>query len=224
MTELALSAGARSTRTSSKEDHETRARLLNAAAPLFAEHGFERVTVRDICLKAHANVAAVNYHFGGKDGLYTAVMESAIDVMSSTTELAREAGKHQSPEDKLRTYITVFVQRVTGSGRDTWIHQLLMRELADPTPALDLVVERVLKPRMDYLCAMIAELTGREPEDPVVVRCGLSVQTQFHAVLWNQVLPKPASGVDTSPEALAAVAEHITQFSLAGVREFRKSP
>ena len=117
----------------------------------------------------------------------------------------------------------MFVQRVTGSGRDTWIHQLMMREIADPTPALDLVAEQVLKPRMAYLCGTIGELAGRPPEDPSVVRCALSVQSQFHAMLWNQVLPKPAAGVDTSPEALAAVAEHITHFSLGGVRGFRRA-
>ena len=45
------------------------------AARLFADRGFAPVTVRDICRRARANVAAVNYHFGGKHGLYTAVMQ-----------------------------------------------------------------------------------------------------------------------------------------------------
>jgi AcrR family transcriptional regulator len=52
----------------------TRERLLTAAAALFAEHGFRRVTVRDICEEASANVAAVNYHFGDKQGLYREVV------------------------------------------------------------------------------------------------------------------------------------------------------
>ena len=69
-----------------EKDLETRARLLNAAARLFAEHGFARVTVRDICRKARANVAAVNYHFGGKDGLYQAVMRMAMETMQGTTD------------------------------------------------------------------------------------------------------------------------------------------
>src|SRR5215510_6646577 len=102
-------------------DQETRARVLDAAARLFAERGFARVTVRDICRRARANVAAVNYHFGDKDGLYAAVMQSAIGVMSSTTEAAREAGKGLDAQNRLRAYVNVFVQRVTGSGRDTWI-------------------------------------------------------------------------------------------------------
>ena len=51
-------------------DQETRQRLLEAAARLFAARGFTHVTVREICNAANANVAAVNYHFGDKLGLY----------------------------------------------------------------------------------------------------------------------------------------------------------
>src|SRR5262249_23291984 len=133
-------------------DQETRARVLNAAARLFADRGFARVTVRDICRKARANLAAVNYHFGGKDELYTAVMQSAIGVMRSTTDAALEAGRDLDAQDRLRVYVEVFVARVIGSGRDSWIHQLMMREMTDPTLALDMVAEQVLKPRMKYLC------------------------------------------------------------------------
>ena len=207
----------------SRGDQETRARVLNAAARLFADRGFARVTVRDICRKARANVAAVNYHFGGKHGLYTAVMQSAIGVMQSTTEAARGAGEGRDAEEKLRAYIAVFVQRITGKGRDTWIHQLMMREMADPTPALDMVAEQVLKPRMAYLCGTIGELVGRPAADPSVMRSALSVQSQFHAMLWDQVLPKMTTGAETAPGTLDAIAEHITHFSLGGVRGFRKT-
>lgn len=217
-----LSARSRSPRAVPTGDQETRARVLNAAARLFAERGFASVTVRDICRKARANVAAVNYHFGGKHGLYTAVMQSAIATMQATSEAARTAGDGHPAEERLRAYVRVFVQRLMGSGRDTWIHQLMMREIADPTPALDMVVEQVLKPRMNNLCGTIGELIGRPPHDSQVVRCALSVQAQFNALLWNQEqLPKMAAGVETTAEALDAIAEHIAHFSLGGVRGFQ---
>lgn len=53
---------------------ETQSRLLDAAEVLFAERGFEAVSLRDITAQAEANVAAVNYHFGGKENLINAVM------------------------------------------------------------------------------------------------------------------------------------------------------
>lgn len=207
--------------TVSTGDQETRARVLNAAARLFAERGFARVTVRDICRKARANVAAVNYHFGGKHGLYTAVMQSAIAIMQGTSEAARAAGERRGPEERLRTYVKVFLQRVAGKGRETWIHQLLMRELSDPTPALDMVAEQVLKPRMAYLCGIIGELVKRPPDDPRVVLCALSVQAQFQGLLWHKIMPTVAPGAEITPETLDSIAEHITHFSLGGLRGFR---
>ncbi|MBI3492350.1 MAG: helix-turn-helix transcriptional regulator, partial [Acidobacteria bacterium] len=65
-------------------DSETRDRLLRAAERLFADRGFKKVTVRDICRVARANVAAVNYHFGDKLGLYREVLQSATDAMRAT--------------------------------------------------------------------------------------------------------------------------------------------
>src|SRR6266850_7915162 len=54
----------------------TEKRLLEAAGEIFAEHGYRAATVRQICEKARANIAAVNYHFGDKEGLYRAALRS----------------------------------------------------------------------------------------------------------------------------------------------------
>jgi TetR/AcrR family transcriptional regulator, regulator of cefoperazone and chloramphenicol sensitivity len=221
MREQNLSTASRSSRAGSREDQETHARLLNAAARLFADRGFAKVTVRDICQKARANVAAVNYHFGGKDGLYRAVIETAIATMQKTTDEARAAGDGRTAEVKLREYIRVFVTRVAGHGGDTWIHHLMMREISDPTTALDLVAERVLRPRMAYLCGIIGELVGAPPDDERVVRNALSVQSQFHALTWSRMMAKVVPGFETSPEALDAIASHITCFSLGGIARTR---
>ena len=93
-------------------DLETRERLLKAAERLFADRGFKNVTVRDICRVARANVAAVNYHFGDKLGLYREVLQSAIAAMRETNDTARQAGAGRRPEEQLRRYIVIFVHRL----------------------------------------------------------------------------------------------------------------
>jgi AcrR family transcriptional regulator len=202
----------------SGRDLETHGRLLNAAARLFAARGFADVTVREICSAASANVAAVNYHFGDKLGLYKQVLNKAIETMQATTEAAREAGEGLTAEEKLRAYIRVFVVRVAGAGQDSWIHQLMLRELADPTSALDLVAEQVIRPRLAYVAELIAGILDRRPDDEVVLRCALSVQSQFHQALPNPMAQRLFPGA-LDAGSLDRLADHIADFSLGGIRD-----
>jgi AcrR family transcriptional regulator len=197
-------------------DTETRGRLLKAAERLFADRGFKRVTVRDICRVARANVAAVNYHFGDKLGLYREVLQSAIDAMRATNDAARQAGAGQTAEEQLRRYIAVFVPRVLGPGTDT-VHKLINREMNDPTPALDALVEQGVRPRIEYLSGVIAEIIGCAPTDQRVLRCIASVQAQSIAYLPNPLTTRLGLVIKPTAANLNDIAEHIAEFSLAGV-------
>lgn len=61
----------------------TRTRLLDAAERLFAEHGLDGVSVRDIAAAAHVDVAMINYHFGSKLGLFRAVFHRRGDALNA---------------------------------------------------------------------------------------------------------------------------------------------
>ena len=200
----------------SARDTETRDRLLQAGARLFADRGFRKVTVRDICRAARANVAAVNYHFGDKLGLYREVLQSAIDAMRATNDEARHAGAGQSPEEQLRRYIAIFVRRVLTPGNDT-VHKLIHREMNDPTPALDALVEQGVRPRVEYLSGLIARIIGCAPTDQRVLRCVASVQSQTLSYMPNPIATR--LGFVNKPTAanLRDIADHIAEFSLAGI-------
>jgi len=60
---------------------QTRASIIKAAEKSFAEKGFDQTSVRDITRQAGCNLAAVNYHFGGKDKLYAEVFQRHFDVL-----------------------------------------------------------------------------------------------------------------------------------------------
>jgi AcrR family transcriptional regulator len=202
-------------------DRETRARLVEEGRRLFATHGFRRVTVREICKAAGANVAAVNYYFGDKLGLYREVLDAAIAVMQQTTEQAREAGKGGTSEQKLRAFIRVFLQRL-GQVRDPWIHQMMTHEMAEPTDALDEVVRQVIVPRIDYMRDLVADILSVPAEDERVLRCVLSVQSQFHAAMANPVSKRLVPGFTGDAEAIERLAQHIADFSIAGIRALRQ--
>src|SRR5260370_37608549 len=56
----------------------TRGKLLEVAGRVFADRGYQATTIREICQRAGANVAAVNYHFGDKLGLYTEILHQSL--------------------------------------------------------------------------------------------------------------------------------------------------
>jgi TetR/AcrR family transcriptional regulator, regulator of cefoperazone and chloramphenicol sensitivity len=197
-------------------DRQTRERLLRVAARLFAERGFKRVTVREICRAARANVAAVNYHFGDKLQLYCEVVRMAVTTMRETSAAAKQAGEGGTADEKLRAYIRVFVQQIGGSSSASWIHQLMSWELANPTPALDLVIREVIEPRLAYLGTLVADLLDCPVDDVRVARCAISIHGCI-LLIRNPVLTRLYPDIST-PSAVEALADHIASFALAGIR------
>jgi AcrR family transcriptional regulator len=207
----------------SRTDRETRDRLLAAAERLFADRGFKKVTVREICRVARANVAAVNYHFGDKLGLYREVLQSAIDRMRATNEAARQAGEGQTAEEQLRRYIVIFVHRFLAAGNDA-VHRLVTREMHDPTPALDALVEQGVRPRIEYLSGVLADILGCPPSDTRVLRCLASVQAQSIAYIHNPIAARLGFTLEPrTPGQIDEIARHIAEFSLAGVRAIARA-
>jgi TetR/AcrR family transcriptional regulator, regulator of cefoperazone and chloramphenicol sensitivity len=200
-------------------DRETRQRLIEVAARLFAERGFSKVTVREICKSARANVAAINYHFGGKKGLYDEIVQSAIRTMHGTTEAIQQEGQGRPPEEQLRIFVRIFLTRVV-QARDGWIHGFMAQEFNDPTPALDLVVKHVVKPRMAYLGSVIAKLLGCRPTDARVEHCVMSVQAQC-LILLNDKIASRIQSFEITNKRLEHIADHIATFSLAGIKALK---
>jgi len=198
-------------------DLETRERLLAAAERLFADRGFKKVTVRDICREARANVAAVNYHFGDKLGLYREVMQIGIDAIRATTDAGRKAGERQPPEEQLRRYVVVWMTRLLTPGHET-IHRLMQRELQDPTPALDDLVDAVVRPRLDYLSAVVARMLDCDPKDQIVMRCVAATQAQAVAYMPNPIAARLGFTRPQTPAQIDEVARHMAEFAVGGVK------
>jgi len=203
-------------------DSETHERLLRAAMRLFGERGFKHVTVREICRAARANVAAINYHFGDKLGLYREIVQTAIDHIRATNEAARRAGEGGTPEEKLRRYIVLFNQRLLTSGGDE-LHRVIAREMHDPTPALDALVEQGFKPRLEYVMTLVANVLRCDRHDPRVLRCAASLQVQSIAYMPNAIADRLGLRTKLTAAQVDEVAQHIADFSIAGIRAIAAS-
>jgi AcrR family transcriptional regulator len=94
----------------------TREKLLEAAAEVFAETGYYGATVRQICARAGANIALVNYHFGDKMGLYTEVLQKSVRT-GHVNAIRSALDQNGPPEDILRAIVRA---RMSGMCAETW--------------------------------------------------------------------------------------------------------
>lgn len=198
----------------------TRSHILEAAGKIFAERGFRNATVREICGQAGVNVAAINYHFGGKEGLYTAVLKHWREVAYQKYPPDLGTDESSSPEDRLRAFIRSFVYRILKEGPPSWFGKLWVREFVEPTGALDIMIEEQILPSFQTLASIVRELLGPKADKKSVDLCTMSIVGQ--CLYFRNATPVIArlrkKDHFTSAE-INAIAEHIFRFSLAALRE-----
>jgi TolC family type I secretion outer membrane protein len=203
----------------------TRRQLLEAAAEVFAEAGFQNATVREICRRAGANIAAINYHFGDKEALYTEVIRDShaktLEKYPPMMGLAADA----PPEKRLRAFVHSLLLRIFDHGPTSCHGKLMLREMIEPTGAMEMLIEERIRPMSEQLWKIVGEILNRPAEDAVVRQCAMSVVSQcvfykhcaaFVSRLAPDQMPQDEAGVER-------LADHITEFSLAALKTFRKS-
>jgi len=201
----------------------TEKRLLEAAGEIFAEYGYRAATVRQICERAAANIAAVNYHFGDKEGLYMAVLRAVHNahVEKYPPTLGLPAGA--TPEQRLRAYIRSLLYRIFDEGRPGWHTKIMAREMMEPTRALDMLVEEGARPLHQDLASIVRDLLGSKATDEAVRLCTLSILGQ--GVYYRRARPvisRLYPQQKYGPKEIEGIAEHITQFSLLALKGLAK--
>jgi AcrR family transcriptional regulator len=202
----------------------TRAKLIAAAGEVFAESGFHSATVREICQRAGANVAAVNYYFRDKLGLYTEVLKESL--FAAQGEAMQDALAHsKDPVDALRKFIHGILRRMYGADRPAWSVRIMAHEMAHPTPALAHVIDEALRPRYNQLREMIGRILQLPADHQTTRLCAHSVIGQVvHFVQGRPVIAIlwPTLNM-TDSEDLQLVANHITDFTLRNLRALARA-
>ena len=192
----------------------TRERLLVAAREVFSEHGFQGATVREICRRAEVNLAAVNYHFNSKEALFA----SALDF--EPLHALRDSTLHEGcAEARLQQFIQDFMTRLMDEKSSSQC-QLMMHELVNPTLALDNIVQEVIAPLHEFAGQLVRDAAGTKITPSELRRCVFSLFGQClfyrhsHAVI-QRLYPK----LRYDTKEIAATARHITEFTLAGLKQ-----
>ncbi len=199
----------------------TRDKLLEAAGRVFADRGYDAATVREICRRAGANVAAVNYHFRDKQGLYAQVlvrMAGAAQIERMRATLDQSA----PPEEILRRVIKARLHGLSADHLPDWHFRIVAREFSQPTPAMSRMIDKVSRPLYERLLDLIGQIIHLPADDEKTRLCTHSVMGQiFLYALACPILSKLWPGMKMTPEQMDRIADHIADFSLAYLREIR---
>lgn len=196
---------------------DTKQRLIDAAGTIFAEKGYEAASVRDICQLAKANLAAVNYHFGGKRQLYVMAVRHAQCCRQEDVPFPEFPADLPAAE-RLRAFIGVMFERMLSADRPKWHLEIMLHELARPTEACAAVVEDYIRPMADALRAILNDLLPADLSEEQRWMIGFSTVAQVLFYYIHQPIIRLLTHSDADPLfPLDQLADHVTRFTLAAI-------
>lgn len=209
-----------------KQDICTRKRLLESACEVFAKKGYRDATIADISERAATNIAAVNYHFGDKETLYVEAWRVAFHKSLKAFPPDGGISPTAPAEERLRGRVSAAIQRFANTRN--YEFDIISKELATPTGLLEEVMRESVEPLRREFDHIVRELLGEQASQQQVELCRMSILSQcFNMTIQERrrkAMAEAAVKTNLPSDNLKVelIAEHITRFSLAGIREIRR--
>jgi|SRR5271155_2918559 len=190
----------------------TKARILDAAENLFGNLGFEATSLRDITAQAHANLAAVNYHFQSKDSLIEAVIQRRIEPINlRRLEMLDAAGPNPTIEQIVEAFVMPAIEVDLSR-----ILPLIGRILSTP----DQFILRVFR-KHTAVAQRFTEAIGLALPELTLVervwRLHFMGGAVAHALSWSHLLPELTGGI-CDPSDRKVLTARLVRFVAAGFR------
>lgn len=207
-----------------KTDNLTKKRLLAAAEQLFANKGFDAVSVRDLTAKANCNVAAVNYHFGSKEQLYREIFERHMDVLRDVRINAIEevmAKSQVSLKELLYAFTRSFIDPLLDEHGGRSLMKLMNREMLDPHLPRSLFIEKVIIPTLAVFSKALIKICPELDETKAQLVIRSIIGQLFHTIQVQKIF---GNEMNNSPFVMDmdTIINHIVKFSAAGIRAYEK--
>lgn len=195
--------------------------LLQAASEVFAEKGYRDATIAEICERAGANIAAVNYHFGDKETLYREAWRYAFQESLKVHPPDGGVAENAPPEERLRGRIVALIRRV--SGEDNREFLIIHKELVNPTGLLKEVMDEEIRPLQEKMRSLVREFLGPGASEQEILFCVVSIISQCINPMVIKRLRRGEGDIGP-PEIqdIEAYSNHVVKFSLAGIRAIQK--
>lgn len=202
------------------DSSQVRARIVAAALPLFAAHGYAATPVRAIVQAAGVNLAAIAYYFGDKAGLYRAALDGPVEARVRNDPPFDASGI--SLDEAICRYMRARLLPL-GAGPGILSHvRLRLRELVEPTDMLDVTPRDEARQR---LTDMLARSLGRPAVDADVQRLSFAIfsLTTCPYISHDQIRHLEPALFD-APGAIDAWIAQLATYAIAMVDVVRTTP
>jgi len=202
----------------SKRNIGIRESFINAGLSLFGDYGLEGASTRMLAHKAGANISGIVYYFGGKDGLYQAVLECISDRFNElTADSRREAWQRlEGPLDKaqilalLKNLLTSSSQVMEGGLKLKNAEKIILREQTSPTSAFGALYDGYMKDVLTLYSTLIARYTGQPADsDEAIIRAHTLVGQFVTFVATREALLKNLGVKKLKPEQVEIIRRVI---------------
>lgn len=195
----------------------TKERLLETAGAVFAEKGYRSATVREICQRAQANLAAVNYYFGDKERLYVESIKRAHGRRVEDVPLPHWTAETPA-EVRLQGFIETLLGRILCDPNADWHGQLMFREMLHPTAACGELVEEYIRPHFELLQSILADLSppAATPEQLRLIAFGVVGQCLYFRIA-EPVVRRLLAAEEHQQYQPGYLAGHIADWTLSAL-------
>lgn len=195
---------------------QVRERLLDVAEELFCERGFSNTSVRDLTSSAGCNVAAVNYHFGGKDQLYKAMFQRHMSkVFIEQIEVINKVMNSRNPtlELLLRKVITKALEPLEQQKERIPMVKLIVRETLNPHIKKDVVELEAFKEFIELVQNALMKLMPGLSDERAMM-CFYSLEgLVLQPLLFHDFYAEIVGAVP-----VRKLVEHSVRFAAQGIR------
>jgi TetR/AcrR family transcriptional regulator, regulator of cefoperazone and chloramphenicol sensitivity len=202
---------------------EAKERLIEAGVDLFGRYGFDGISTRSLADAAKVNLAAIQYHFGGKEGLYLAVARHIVDRVGSWSYpvISRIDGSlaEINPDPATRfgllcELLDGIIENVLGSPESKRWMGIFIREQIEPSEAFDILFEGVMGPLHRCLCSLMGPILDLETDDPETRLRAFTIMGpvfifRFSQAEIDRVMNWPAYGPEELHRIRRIVLEHV---------------
>jgi len=192
-----------------------REQLIAHATRIFAAKGFAAATTREICDAAGANIAAIHYYFGDKEGLYRAALVQPL------TEFTEAFGRFDDPalsfEQAMRMFLSPFLLtcRDSGEDKDAQVMKLHLREIIEPSAVFRDITQQTIVPAHNALAAVLARHCGVEPDADIHQLAFAIAAMANDYCISRSLMPQLAPQVLERPGAPELILERLIGYSVA---------